>query len=79
MHSNFTLQPQNSFPDVIVWMLCDNKRVAVKRIPACEVLYSNQPKESSGKRCGRIQVINLEVYNNNNTVNSLESESTARG
>lgn len=53
-------QPQNCIPDVIVWMLAGNKRVAVKRIPSNELMYSSIAK-ARGKNCGKLQVINLTV------------------
>ena len=53
-------QPQNCIPDVIVWMLAGNKRVAVKRIPSNELMYSPIAK-ARGKYCGKLQVINLTV------------------
>ena len=54
------MQPQNSVPDVVIWMLSDNKRVAVKRIPSHELLYSAVGK-CRGKNCGKLQTIYLTV------------------
>ncbi|XP_076016465.1 myoferlin isoform X1 [Genypterus blacodes] len=50
-------EPQNSVPDVIIWMLRGEKRVAYARIPAHKILYSNFSEQSCGKHCGRTQTI----------------------
>ncbi|XP_057704394.1 myoferlin [Corythoichthys intestinalis] len=51
------VEPQNSMPDVIVWMLRGEKRVAYARVPANDVLYSDFSDEACGKHCGRTQTI----------------------
>ncbi|XP_070771991.1 myoferlin isoform X2 [Enoplosus armatus] len=50
-------EPQNSMPDVIIWMLRGEKRVAFARVPANQIMYSNFSEESRGKYCGRTQTI----------------------
>ncbi|XP_019715398.1 myoferlin isoform X2 [Hippocampus comes] len=50
-------EPQNSMPDVIIWMLRGEKRVAFARIPAHRILYSNFSEQACGKHCGRTQTI----------------------
>ncbi|XP_032889478.1 myoferlin isoform X2 [Amblyraja radiata] len=52
-------EPQNSMPDVIIWMICDEKRVAYARIPAHELLYSTTSEEACGRYCGKTQTIVL--------------------
>uniref|UniRef100_A0A671LT08 Myoferlin-like n=1 Tax=Sinocyclocheilus anshuiensis TaxID=1608454 RepID=A0A671LT08_9TELE len=52
-----TEEPQNSMPDVIIWMLRGEKRVAYTRIPANQVLYSTHSEQAVGKYCGRMQSI----------------------
>ncbi|XP_053916656.1 fer-1-like protein 6 isoform X2 [Cuculus canorus] len=47
-------EPQNTVPDVFIWMLSSNKRVAYARIPAKNILYS-PVKEQRGKDCGKIK------------------------
>ncbi|KFW00545.1 Otoferlin, partial [Eurypyga helias] len=47
-------EPQNTVPDVFIWMLSNNKRVAYARVPAKNILYS-PVKEQSGKDCGKIK------------------------
>lgn len=52
-------EPQNSMPDVIIWMICDEKRVAYARIPAHELLYSTTSEEACGRYCGKTRTIVL--------------------
>uniref|UniRef100_A0A663M8X4 Myoferlin n=1 Tax=Athene cunicularia TaxID=194338 RepID=A0A663M8X4_ATHCN len=52
-------QPQNSMPDVIIWMIRGEKRLAYARVPAHQVLYSTTSPESSGKYCGKTQTVFL--------------------
>ncbi|NXX55327.1 FR1L6 protein, partial [Scopus umbretta] len=47
-------EPQNTVPDVFIWMLSSNKRVAYARVPAKNILYSPE-KEQKGKDCGKIK------------------------
>ncbi|XP_057205584.1 dysferlin isoform X4 [Triplophysa rosa] len=47
-------EPQNSVPDIIIWMLQGDKRVAYHRIPAHQVLFSNG---YCGKHCGQLQTV----------------------
>ncbi|CAM9284115.1 unnamed protein product, partial [Lampetra planeri] len=50
-------EPQNSMPDVIIWMLRGEKRVAYARVPAHQILYSDFGEQACGKHCGRTQTI----------------------
>eukprot|EP00069_Balaena_mysticetus_P013735 bmy_08240T0 len=52
-------QPQNSMPDIIIWMIRGEKRLAYARIPAHQVLYSTSGDNASGKYCGKTQTIFL--------------------
>lgn len=56
-------QPQNSMPDVIIWMLRGEKRVAFARVPANEILYTNFSEQGCGKHCGQTQTIFMQVPN----------------
>lgn len=47
-------------PDVFIWMLSNNKRVAYARISAKDVLYS-PVAEQRGKNCGKIKTHFLKV------------------
>uniref|UniRef100_A0A8C6QVT3 Fer-1 like family member 6 n=1 Tax=Nannospalax galili TaxID=1026970 RepID=A0A8C6QVT3_NANGA len=47
-------EPQHTIPDVFIWMLSNNKRVAYGRIPAKDLLYA-PIREQMGKHCGKIK------------------------
>uniref|UniRef100_A0A670JUU1 Fer-1 like family member 6 n=1 Tax=Podarcis muralis TaxID=64176 RepID=A0A670JUU1_PODMU len=47
-------EPQHTVPDVFIWMLSNNKRVAYTRIPAKDLLYS-PVADQRGKHCGKIK------------------------
>ncbi|KAM9400663.1 dysferlin-like, partial [Salvelinus alpinus] len=49
-------EPQNSLPDIVIWMLQGDRRVAYHRIPAHTVLFSQQ---HCGKHCGELQTVFL--------------------
>ncbi|XP_026792840.2 dysferlin isoform X1 [Pangasianodon hypophthalmus] len=51
---SLTEEPQNSLPDIVIWMLQGDKRVAYHRIPAHEVLFS---QGYCGKHCGQLQTV----------------------
>uniref|UniRef100_A0A4W4HLA9 C2 domain-containing protein n=1 Tax=Electrophorus electricus TaxID=8005 RepID=A0A4W4HLA9_ELEEL len=51
-------EPQNSLPDIVIWMLQGDRRVAYHRIPAHEVLFS---QGYCGKHCGQLQMLFMKV------------------
>uniref|UniRef100_A0A3B3B6L5 Dysferlin, limb girdle muscular dystrophy 2B (autosomal recessive) n=1 Tax=Oryzias melastigma TaxID=30732 RepID=A0A3B3B6L5_ORYME len=53
---NLLFQPQNSLPDIVIWMLQGDRRVAYHRIPAHSVFFS---KQHCGKHCGQLQSLFL--------------------
>ncbi|NXW84084.1 FR1L4 protein, partial [Alopecoenas beccarii] len=53
-------EPQCTLPDVLIWMLSNNRRVAYARIPAQNVLYS-VVEEERGKDCAKIQTVFMKV------------------
>nr|XP_022342080.1 myoferlin-like isoform X4 [Crassostrea virginica] len=55
---NIAKEPQNSMPDVVIWMISGDKRLAYYRIPANEVLWS-QHADYIGRQCGRLQTLQL--------------------
>ncbi|XP_027862277.1 myoferlin [Xiphophorus couchianus] len=50
-------EAQNSMPDVIIWMLRGEKRVAYARVPVHQILYSNYSEQACGKHCGKSQTV----------------------
>ncbi|XP_068870946.1 dysferlin isoform X5 [Aphelocoma coerulescens] len=52
-------EPQNSLPDIVIWMLQGDKRVAFARVPAHQVLYSRNISNCCGRNCGKLQTIFL--------------------
>ncbi|PAA77701.1 hypothetical protein BOX15_Mlig001839g4 [Macrostomum lignano] len=63
------IEPQNSFPDVVIWMLCADKRIAYYRIPAYEVLFSKN-EDFCGKFCGKVQNVQFKQFLKSPTVKS---------
>ncbi|XP_061667432.1 otoferlin isoform X3 [Syngnathoides biaculeatus] len=53
-------EPQHSIPDVFVWMMSSNKRVAYARIPSKDILYSVVDEET-GKDCGKVKAVFLKL------------------
>ncbi|KAK6186023.1 hypothetical protein SNE40_008141 [Patella caerulea] len=58
MLKNLAVEPQNSMPDVSIWMISGEKRIAYFRIPANEVLFSSN-SNTIGRQCGKLQTIQL--------------------
>ncbi|OWK53651.1 Otoferlin [Lonchura striata] len=53
-------EPRCTLPDVLIWMLSNNRRVAYDRIPAQNILYS-VVEEEKGKDCAKIQTVFMKV------------------
>ncbi|NWZ01667.1 FR1L4 protein, partial [Loxia curvirostra] len=53
-------EPQCTLPDILIWMLSNNRRVAYARIPAQNILYS-VVEEEKGKDCAKIQTVFMKV------------------
>ncbi|KAG8135431.1 hypothetical protein E2320_008454 [Naja naja] len=61
-----TEEPQNSMPDVFIWMIRGEKRLAYARVPAHEILHSTTCPEASGKYCGKTQTVFLKYPQDKN-------------
>ncbi|XP_069776592.1 fer-1-like protein 6 isoform X1 [Narcine bancroftii] len=53
-------EPQHTIPDVFIWMLSNNKRVAYARILAKDIFFSEKENEK-GKDCGKIKTLFLKL------------------
>ncbi|XP_047135991.1 otoferlin isoform X1 [Hydra vulgaris] len=51
-------EPQDSLPDIFLWMLSDGKRVSYARVPAQHIIYSQSDYER-GRDSGRMQTVLL--------------------
>lgn len=61
LHTPFiTLQPQHNVPDLFIWLMSNNKRVAYARIRTRDLLYSSN-RETRGSRCGKTMTLFLKV------------------
>jgi hypothetical protein len=65
------LKPQDTIPDVFIWMLCGGKRVAYARIPAQNIVYS-LVEEERGKDSGRMQTVFLRVCHTSTVLKSYK-------
>uniref|UniRef100_A0A674DQC0 Otoferlin n=1 Tax=Salmo trutta TaxID=8032 RepID=A0A674DQC0_SALTR len=52
----FDWLPQHSIPDVYIWMMSNNKRIAYARVPSKDILHSVVDEET-GKDCGKVKTI----------------------
>jgi len=53
-------EPQHTLPDVFLWLLQNNKRIAYHRISAKQLVYSPNDEET-GKDCATVQTLFLKV------------------
>ncbi|XP_018427633.1 PREDICTED: otoferlin, partial [Nanorana parkeri] len=53
-------EPQHSIPDVFIWMMSNNKRIAYARLPSKDILYSIVDEET-GKDCGKVKAVFLKL------------------
>ncbi|XP_027789242.2 otoferlin isoform X2 [Marmota flaviventris] len=53
-------EPQHSIPDVFVWMMSSNKRVAYARVPSKDLLFSIV-EEELGKDCAKVKTLFLKL------------------
>ncbi|XP_063313638.1 dysferlin isoform X3 [Pelobates fuscus] len=67
-------EPQNSLPDIVIWMLQGDKRVAYYRMPAHQVLFSKNGSKYCGKNCGKLQTIFLKYPQESNKVAKMPAQ-----
>ncbi|XP_047378502.1 otoferlin isoform X1 [Sciurus carolinensis] len=53
-------EPQHSIPDVFIWMMSSNKRVAYARVPSKDLLFSIV-EEELGKDCAKVKTLFLKL------------------
>ncbi|XP_067396452.1 fer-1-like protein 5 [Emydura macquarii macquarii] len=53
------VEPQASVPDVVIWMLCKEKRVAYARVKAHTIMFSKAGPSACGKQCGKTHTLFL--------------------
>ncbi|XP_044516946.1 otoferlin isoform X1 [Gracilinanus agilis] len=53
-------EPQHSIPDVFIWMMNNNKRIAYARVPSKDVLFSIV-EEEAGKDCAKVKTLFLKL------------------
>ncbi|XP_051829561.1 fer-1-like protein 5 [Antechinus flavipes] len=59
--NSVTLEPQSSIPDVVIWLLCKEHRVAYTRVPINTILFSQAGPFYGGKFCGKAQTLFMKV------------------
>jgi len=57
---HISAEPQHTLPDVFLWLLQNNKRIAYHRVSAKQLIYSPNDEET-GKDCATVQTLFLKV------------------
>lgn len=55
-------QPQVSLPDVMIWLMAKEQRVAYVQVPAHTILFSRTGALHCGQFCGKTQTLLLQVH-----------------
>jgi otoferlin len=55
-------EPQHALPDVFIWMIQNNRRVAYHRVAAKDIIFSVIDEEK-GHDCASVQTVFLKVNN----------------
>ncbi|KAM9635642.1 otoferlin isoform 3-T3 [Trichechus inunguis] len=53
-------EPQHSIPDIFIWMMSNNKRIAYTRVPSKDLLFS-MVEEEMGKDCAKVKTLFLKL------------------
>ncbi|KAM6289097.1 myoferlin-like [Aegotheles albertisi] len=57
--ATLAVEPQVALPDVVLWLLQGDRRVASARVPATDLMFSRSGPGACGRLCGRIQTLFL--------------------
>ena len=55
------VEPQHALPDIFIWLISNNKRMAYHRIQAKDIVFSIVDEER-GKECATVQTILMKVW-----------------
>lgn len=55
-------EPQHALPDVFIWLIQNNRRIAYHRLQAKDIVYS-LVEEEQGRDCAKVQTLFLKVHN----------------
>ncbi|XP_069849711.1 fer-1-like protein 5 [Dipodomys merriami] len=64
-------EPQMSLPDVTIWLMANEQRVAFAQVPAHTILFSRAGPLCSGRFCGKIQNLLLQYPEGEEQQNAL--------
>ncbi|XP_074020187.1 fer-1-like protein 5 [Numenius arquata] len=57
--ATLAVEPQAGVPDVMLWLLRGERRVACARVPASDLMFSRSGPGACGRLCGRLQTLFL--------------------
>ncbi|XP_074144514.1 LOW QUALITY PROTEIN: fer-1-like protein 5 [Sminthopsis crassicaudata] len=72
--NSVTLEPQSSIPDIVIWLLCKEHRVAYTRVPIHTILFSQAGPFYGGKFCGKAQTLFMKYSKEREPKNLLEAQ-----
>ncbi|XP_072489906.1 fer-1-like protein 5 isoform X2 [Notamacropus eugenii] len=67
-------EPQSSIPDIVIWLLCKEHRVAYARVPAHTILFSQAGALYCGKFCGKVQTLFMQYSKEQESKTFLEAQ-----
>ncbi|XP_031807343.1 fer-1-like protein 5 [Sarcophilus harrisii] len=68
------LEPQSGIPDIVIWLLCKEHRVAYTRVPIHTILFSQAGPFYGGKFCGKAQTLFMKYSKEREPKNLLEAQ-----
>ncbi|KAJ0070169.1 hypothetical protein NL108_002479 [Boleophthalmus pectinirostris] len=66
-------EPQHTVPDLFIWLLTNNKRIAYARVKARDILYSSSI-ETCGINCGKIQTLFMKTSSKRGLTLSVQAK-----